>query len=107
MDGFYQKTHQSRNLAHGTGPVFSGKCIQSQKLNTQLSCCFCDIPYRLYTIFMTEDAWFSILFCPSSIPIHDDGNVLGQFAPVYLDRKSTRLNSSHVATSYAVLCLQE
>src|SRR5690625_5327980 len=26
---------------------------------------------------------------------------------VYLDRKSTRLNSSHVAISYAVFCLQK
>src|SRR5690606_39974763 len=26
--------------------------------------------------------------------------------PVHIDRKSTRLNSSHVKTSYAVFCLQ-
>src|SRR5699024_11819314 len=29
-----------------------------------------------------------------------------QGAGIYLDRKSTRLNSSHVSISYAVLCLQ-
>src|SRR5690625_6462615 len=28
-------------------------------------------------------------------------------APSYQDRKSTRLNSSHVAISYAVICLQK
>src|SRR5690625_6870082 len=27
------------------------------------------------------------------------------YIPVYIDRKSTRLNSSHVAISYAVFCL--
>src|SRR5690625_7442951 len=29
------------------------------------------------------------------------------WAPSLLDRKSTRLNSSHVATSYAVFCLKK
>src|SRR5690625_6878096 len=29
------------------------------------------------------------------------------FTPSYLDRKSTRLNSSHVAISYAVFCLKK
>src|SRR5439155_11355671 len=29
------------------------------------------------------------------------------FVPHYLDRKSTRLNSSHVAISYAVFCLKK
>src|SRR5207249_11886045 len=29
------------------------------------------------------------------------------FAPVRLDRKSTRLNSSHVSISYAVFCLKK
>src|SRR5690625_7101309 len=28
-------------------------------------------------------------------------------APLMIDRKSTRLNSSHVATSYAVFCLKK
>src|SRR5690625_6401175 len=32
----------------------------------------------------------------------------GQYqGPVTIDRKSTRLNSSHVATSYAVFCLKK
>src|SRR5690625_7101612 len=30
-----------------------------------------------------------------------------QFHDTYLDRKSTRLNSSHVAISYAVFCLKK
>src|SRR5690625_5672889 len=32
---------------------------------------------------------------------------LGGFTEVLADRKSTRLNSSHVATSYAVFCLKK
>src|SRR5690606_41829717 len=33
------------------------------------------------------------------------GDAIGQ--PVLLDRKSTRLNSSHVKSSYAVFCLKK
>src|SRR5690242_21324027 len=29
------------------------------------------------------------------------------FSPTYLDRKSTRLNSSHMSISYAVFCLKK
>src|SRR5204863_5781781 len=34
-------------------------------------------------------------------------NVSGGFGTAALDRKSTRLNSSHVETSYAVFCLKK
>src|SRR5438874_8366644 len=47
-------------------------------------------------------------------PSHTDdaGQALGaavdqRHAPAALDRKSTRLNSSHVETSYAVFCLKK
>src|SRR5690625_6470478 len=33
--------------------------------------------------------------------------VIAVLAPIYRDRKSTRLNSSHVAISYAVFCLKK
>src|SRR5207253_7896270 len=35
------------------------------------------------------------------------GNFLGRIALREIDRKSTRLNSSHVAISYAVFCLKK
>src|SRR5207249_10322630 len=39
--------------------------------------------------------------------VHDAGS--GGLAPLssFIDRKSTRLNSSHVSTSYAVFCLKK
>src|SRR5690625_6669243 len=40
-----------------------------------------------------------IAFCPA-------GSLIG-FKPWIRDRKSTRLNSSHVAISYAVFCLKK
>src|SRR5690625_6347425 len=36
-----------------------------------------------------------------------DDRTDGAFLPTNLDRKSTRLNSSHVAISYAVFCLKK
>src|SRR5690625_5794745 len=43
--------------------------------------------------------------------LHDDGSWHGYVSTVIagagLDRKSTRLNSSHVASSYAVFCLKK
>src|SRR6266513_3758845 len=35
------------------------------------------------------------------------GYTLGEFFDVWGDRKSTRLNSSHVSISYAVFCLKK
>src|SRR5690554_6181750 len=37
----------------------------------------------------------------------EDRGLLGQVDGVLLDRKSTRLNSSHVRISYAVFCLKK
>src|SRR5205807_4868178 len=38
---------------------------------------------------------------------HDPGSVRGDDALALLDRKSTRLNSSHLVISYAVFCLKK
>src|SRR5262245_64825389 len=40
----------------------------------------------------------------SRLPARDDGHC-GRYLP--LDRKSTRLNSSHLGSSYAVFCLKK
>src|SRR5437660_9123751 len=37
----------------------------------------------------------------------ETGDGLAELLPLSRDRKSTRLNSSHVATSYAVFCLKK
>src|SRR5699024_11732950 len=38
---------------------------------------------------------------------HDNWSTRGMSIPVLSDRKSTRLNSSHVSISYAVFCLKK
>src|SRR5690625_6656505 len=48
------------------------------------------------------------LLMPHSGEIRVDGITISEDAENYRrDRKSTRLNSSHVASSYAVFCLQK
>src|SRR5256885_9395499 len=37
----------------------------------------------------------------------DEAKTLGVVEPLHLDRKSTRLNSSHLVISYAVFCLKK
>src|SRR5437773_8727736 len=39
--------------------------------------------------------------------VHHHGGHLGRAADVGADRKSTRLNSSHITISYAVFCLKK
>src|SRR5690242_21520046 len=40
--------------------------------------------------------------------VNEEGNVLGMMPhPERVDRKSTRLNSSHMSISYAVFCLKK
>src|SRR5690625_7100007 len=47
---------------------------------------------------------FSLAF---GIAVDDTIHVLALYRILMEDRKSTRLNSSHVATSYAVFCLKK
>src|SRR5690625_123373 len=49
----------------------------------------------------------SALVSPSGGPVLGSLEEVGSAAPVSGDRKSTRLNSSHVAISYAVFCLKK
>src|SRR5690606_40703114 len=50
-----------------------------------------------------DDVWFSFV-APASTVIMTGTNVSGATDVFWQDRKSTRLNSSHVKISYAVFC---
>src|SRR5699024_12549827 len=54
--------------------------------------------------FSRSSPWFSVITEPHDFPpfIYDIGKTVMGSVPV--DRKSTRLNSSHVSISYAVFC---
>src|SRR5699024_11875165 len=55
-----------------------------------------------YRQFRTPDV-YSI--CPIFIERVSFYSLVGYSGPKFIDRKSTRLNSSHVSISYAVFCL--
>src|SRR2546427_7334136 len=54
-------------------------------------------PWQLWQLSALTAVW----------PVEDSSGVLVSLKPVPLDRKSTRLNSSHSQISYAVFCLKK
>src|SRR5699024_12075196 len=58
---------------------------------------------RTYRVYMMSD--FDYRTDPESLSSIYVRNKDGGMVPVSTDRKSTRLNSSHVSISYAVFCL--
>src|SRR3712207_9001675 len=69
-----------------------------------------------YTTLFRSNGWGSgvlvgprhLLTCSHVIVWNADGTAgWVDFVPGYLDRKSTRLNSSHANISYAVFCLKK
>src|SRR5437868_11163006 len=63
---------------------------------------------RLYKELVDLETQFPDLLTPDSPTQRVGGKPLQAFEQVrHLDRKSTRLNSSHVSISYAVFCLKK
>src|SRR5690625_7718996 len=64
-------------------------------------------PYT--TLFRSNSAIFPIVSCPSITMFPPFHITIITDRPIsrFRDRKSTRLNSSHVAISYAVFCLKK
>src|SRR5690625_7095999 len=62
---------------------------------------------RLLILFPEESLFFEFLFQFLKLLLKPASACLLHHRNNQLDRKSTRLNSSHVATSYAVLCLNK
>src|SRR5258708_19282657 len=83
--------------------VLSRGCEPSTSLSFQLGCncrTWRGSSISAKALVQQECGWFAkkifVLFCPSR-PVRNE----------YLDRKSTRLNSSHQIISYAVFCLKK
>src|SRR5690606_41326954 len=59
-------------------------------------------------IRLTKDGFCKKLISKINAPlVSTSANISGEPSPNSLDRKSTRLNSSHVKISYAVFCLKK
>src|SRR5207253_9612853 len=76
--------------------VFSGTVSQLGATS------FADVPRSAQTIVVRVD---SVLKKPAPVSLTRGDNVTVEVKDT--DRKSTRLNSSHVANSYAVFCLKK
>src|SRR5690625_6665669 len=57
-------------------------------------------------LFFHKPGSFSLMLCSINLTVQASAGKKGLF-DTHLDRKSTRLNSSHVAISYAVFCLKK
>src|SRR2546427_4826646 len=66
---------------------------------------FIDVMSTLFQLFF--HLMESKLYASPIIEIHPSETITGNFPQGLLDRKSTRLNSSHSQISYAVFCLKK
>src|SRR5690554_7473730 len=78
----------------GQKSVYRGKVREVYNINDEL----------LVMIATDRISAFDVVL-PKGIPYK--GQILNQIATKFIDRKSTRLNSSHVRISYAVFCLKK
>src|SRR5207253_8669575 len=91
-----QEPDQQTAPAKQSSIVFSGTVSQLGATS------FADVPRSAQTIVVRVD---SVLKKPAPVSLTRGDNVTVEVKDT--DRKSTRLNSSHVANSYAVFCLKK
>src|SRR5438477_1497529 len=59
------------------------------------------------TLFPYTTLFRSLITRSSTLPVEPAGLPFASGVPTQTDRKSTRLNSSHMSISYAVFCLKK
>ena len=70
-----EQIHQSINLFLGAVPVFGGKSIKGEVFHARLGSGFQSGAHSFNAMRMAENALFALIFCPTTITIHDDGHV--------------------------------
>lgn len=80
----YQQIHQAVNLCLRTIPVFGGEGVEGEVFDTQFGGSLSNETHRLYSLSMSENTFFTTEFCPTSVAVHDDGDVIRQSCEVYL-----------------------
>src|SRR3712207_809865 len=84
-------------------PIYTTVREAAGEAGANASVIFAPPPFAADAIFESLDSGMSTVCCiTEGIPVHDMMRVTD-----YLDRKSTRLNSSHANISYAVFCLKK
>ena len=75
---FTEETHQEIHFGLGAAPIFQGKRVQRQAGQFQAGAAFDDLASGLHAGAMPRDAREMAALRPSSIAIHDHGDMLGQ-----------------------------
>src|SRR5690625_6109403 len=66
-----------------------------------------EVPYQVEQIFVHPESDIALVQLKTPVRYGKPATLYNQTDEVGKDRKSTRLNSSHVAISYAVFCLKK
>jgi hypothetical protein len=77
-----EQFHQRRDLGTRTFPVFGGERVESQVRNSEFSAGLSHSADRLDPLAVPFDAWKSALLRPTTVAIHDDGDMLGERFPL-------------------------
>src|SRR5439155_19454236 len=103
----------------GVGLLTTGATVHKAWLDFELITCFCCHPAQIMSVFFFYAAAPTEIYTLSlhdALPISSSWRGIrcrpmrrccGASPTARRDRKSTRLNSSHVAMSYAVFCLKK
>src|SRR5699024_11522364 len=86
-----------------TTPVYRGARPARPVIYLTLAALFTFLGINGYRLTLSNDEAYEFIMALSSGEITD----LNAIARTIADRKSTRLNSSHVSISYAVFCLKK
>ena len=75
FDGVEQEGHQGSHFLGGTVPVLGGEGVESEVFHSGFRSYLCDVADRLHTCLVSIAPVLVALLGPSSVPIHDDGDV--------------------------------
>ena len=75
--------HECRNFCIRTSPVLFRKCEKREVAHTGLDRCLHTCPHAFNAFEMAINPFLASFLCPSSITIHDDGDMQRYFFTVF------------------------
>ena len=79
---FDQQFHQGIDFGLRAVPIFGRKCVERQVFDADFGGGFGDFAYRNDAVLVSDQAVAAAFFCPTSVAVHDDGDVLRQVVAV-------------------------
>jgi len=78
QDGLPEKAHQPDDFVPGAVPVFRGEHVERQHFDAKLRGGAHQLAHGFHSMAVAGDPGEAILFRPSPVAVHDDGNVPGK-----------------------------